>query len=64
MRKISYSLTVLGIILAVTAIVGRFIDTSTVSFGGLSISISASAGLVVANTVLLLSILAVLYAKK
>jgi len=64
MRKISYILTVLGVVLAVGAVAGRFVDTSTISFGGLFISISASAGLVIANTALLLSILAILYAKK
>jgi len=64
MQKISYILAVLGIVLAIVAVVGRFIDGSTISFGGLFISISASAGLIISNTVLLLSVLAAIYSKK
>ena len=57
MKALSYIITVIGILLAIYAVVGRFIGEPTILGFIPGIKIKAVNGLIAANTVLLIAIL-------
>jgi hypothetical protein len=63
-KGVSRILTVVGTLMMLVAIVGRFVYARTVLGGLIPGGISAQSAMVGANTVLLLAILAYLYSPK
>jgi len=55
MKGLSNILGIIGVLLAVYALIGRFIGAATIGLG--VISIDAKSGLILANTFILLSLL-------
>lgn len=64
MKTLSYVLAVFGVLFALYAVVGRFVGSCGISFLGHGPLISSAAGLILANTILIVAALLVLYSKK
>jgi len=64
MKGLSKLLAILGALLVVLAVVGRFVGVPTISFLGLLPAVSAKTVLLVANTILLLALVAAIENKE
>ncbi len=64
MQKLSQALAVIGILGVLLALIGRYVGYSTVSFFNLFAPMRAATVLTIANTFLLLSVIAFLFNRK
>ena len=61
MKNLSSALAVIGILLVIYSVVGRFIGAPTIGLG--LIKVTAKAGLVTANSIMLIAIITKLWSK-
>ena len=64
MKKVSCILAIIGILVVLLAIIGRYIDNNTITVFGIFPKMKATTVLLIGNTVFLLSIISKLWSRE